>query len=672
MLKYTHSLTLVMKNYSLEIFKYYEIGNPDNTEIEFEVGVSPDKGIVKRKTNENADFELFTDFVDISNIGIKCIENTKGETCYVTICTAMGQQRLFIMKNKVQAHSFIAAIDGCYRLLVDSHFYLVDEVCPKYVKEIVDAKIYGPITRIFAEHMLTNSPSGSCIVRANPETFDEFFITTKLADQRRYANFRINRTTEVDAVPENEWNSGNENFPYDYNAGPFGVGFFGRDDAPRFGTVSDFLRYYRHQGRIITGLPFDANQMITPMIKEDTSQKIFRFTKCMEFPRNTFLNVRRSHLEAKKKTQTWMNHNGVKSFQPTKTEHNILDESDLMEMDHISTGRFTEVIKCKLKPSEEMVVLKRLTHYDVNDRCGNFVKQQFFEAARMIKSCNHPCIITQYGITMTGWQVLEYGEYGGVDKYLRDEYQKRRDKTEKEGKDKIDKNGVKNGHSKPASEVGSGRYNGSISIKSHPHFKKIVTDAGKPTIDNTVCFECECVLKVSCLVVKTQKNTKFTKICDFQRREFRAVIHVTFWSLFGPKLDQFGTFSRKKTKFPLLSTHFHVHRKRLRRPRLGTLDARSLPTTRPGNEPPGGTRLRPRKHLRKKHASNARAQRPPGNKTRGSWSSRLLERGWIRGLAPSAQRHSSDPPTPRFTSRFTTRRFTHSRITAPEPKSISA
>ena len=66
-----------------------------------------------------------------------------------------------------------------------------------------------------------------------------------------------------------------------------------------------------------------------------------------------------------------------------------------------------------------------MIQYDVNDKSGNFIKQQFFEASKVAKCCNHPNVVTQFGITMTGWQTFEYAGLGSVDRFLREEYQRR-------------------------------------------------------------------------------------------------------------------------------------------------------------------------------------------------------------------------------------------------------
>lgn len=308
---------------------------PENPKLSSKLGVfssrksppSESLPLSAKYPKNQPNFEVFADFHAISSISIKYL--TKKEDTFVTICTTLGQQRIFRFKNKDLAHSFISAIDGCYRLFVDSHFYFVDELCPFYIKEFVDAKCFGPITRQFAESLLNSTDdSSACIVRANPETFGEYFITTKLfkgpthaqislnrhtphnhfPPERRFANYRVNRTTKNDFYSpcDEDQREGKEkssdkltgsinniDFPPDYNTSHIGIGFFGRDDAPRFKLVYDFLRYYRDHANFITGLPFDFNNMITPLVKEETSQKIFRFTESVNFPKNKNLLSRR-------------------------------------------------------------------------------------------------------------------------------------------------------------------------------------------------------------------------------------------------------------------------------------------------------------------------------------------------------------------------------------------
>ena len=283
MLKYTQNISLIISDFGVEKFDLtFEEMNENNesktlnavVEVDGDSGISISQGKLEKNH--------FVDFDNISNIHVK--KTTKNDETYVTICTTMGHQRTFKFKDSNTAYSFTSVVDGYYRLLVDSHFYFIEECCPFYIQDLVDAKVYGPITRSFAENVLNNASPGSCIIRANPETTNEFFITTKTKHDRRFCNYRINHISKQD-LSENIEQDNTElaniiaEFKAEYNTSFHGVGFFGRDDAPRFESLSDFLRYYRDQGHLLPGLPFDVKHMITPIVKEDTSQKIFRFKR---------------------------------------------------------------------------------------------------------------------------------------------------------------------------------------------------------------------------------------------------------------------------------------------------------------------------------------------------------------------------------------------------------
>uniref|UniRef100_A0A8C4JQ22 non-specific protein-tyrosine kinase n=1 Tax=Dromaius novaehollandiae TaxID=8790 RepID=A0A8C4JQ22_DRONO len=78
-----------------------------------------------------------------------------------------------------EARSFVALIDGYYRLTADAHHYFCKEVAPPRLLQDLEDQCHGPISSEFAVHKLkaAGSRPGLYLLRRSPQDFDSYLLT---------------------------------------------------------------------------------------------------------------------------------------------------------------------------------------------------------------------------------------------------------------------------------------------------------------------------------------------------------------------------------------------------------------------------------------------------------------------------------------------------------------
>uniref|UniRef100_A0A9L0JE41 Tyrosine-protein kinase n=1 Tax=Equus asinus TaxID=9793 RepID=A0A9L0JE41_EQUAS len=123
----------------------------------------------------------FCDFPEIVDISIKQAPRVgpAGEHRLVTVTRTDNQILEAEFPGLPAALSFVALVDGYFRLTADSRHFFCKEVAPPRLLEEVAEQCHGPITLDFAVNKLKTGGSlpGSYVLRRSPQDFDSFLLT---------------------------------------------------------------------------------------------------------------------------------------------------------------------------------------------------------------------------------------------------------------------------------------------------------------------------------------------------------------------------------------------------------------------------------------------------------------------------------------------------------------
>ncbi|MBZ3872342.1 Tyrosine-protein kinase JAK3 [Sciurus carolinensis] len=126
-------------------------------------------------------FQPFCDFPEIVDISVKQAPwvGPAGEHRLVTVTRTDNQILEAEFPGLPEALSFVALVDGYFRLTCDSRHFFCKEVAPPRLLEEVAEQCYGPITLDFAINKLKTGGSlpGSFLLRRSPQDFDSFLLT---------------------------------------------------------------------------------------------------------------------------------------------------------------------------------------------------------------------------------------------------------------------------------------------------------------------------------------------------------------------------------------------------------------------------------------------------------------------------------------------------------------
>ncbi|NXF55815.1 JAK3 kinase, partial [Oceanites oceanicus] len=123
----------------------------------------------------------FCDFPDIADISIKQAsrEGSPVENRVVTLTKTDNRVLEVEFPTLREARSFVALIDGYYRLTADAHHYFCKEVAPPRLLEDVENQCHGPISSEFAVNKLkvAGSRPGLYLLRRSPQDFNSYLLT---------------------------------------------------------------------------------------------------------------------------------------------------------------------------------------------------------------------------------------------------------------------------------------------------------------------------------------------------------------------------------------------------------------------------------------------------------------------------------------------------------------
>ncbi|XP_010217800.1 PREDICTED: tyrosine-protein kinase JAK3-like [Tinamus guttatus] len=123
----------------------------------------------------------FCDFPDIADISIKQAsrDGSPAENRVVTVTKTDTRVLEVEFPSLREALSFVALVDGYYRLTADAQHYFCKEVAPPRLLEDLENGCHGPISSEFAVSKLkaAGSRAGLYLLRRSPQDFDSYLLT---------------------------------------------------------------------------------------------------------------------------------------------------------------------------------------------------------------------------------------------------------------------------------------------------------------------------------------------------------------------------------------------------------------------------------------------------------------------------------------------------------------
>ncbi|XP_069779332.1 tyrosine-protein kinase JAK2-like [Narcine bancroftii] len=274
------------------------------------------------------------------------------------------------------ALSFVALIDGYYRLTADAHHYFCKEVAPPKLLEHIENNCHGPITSDFAVSKLKKQGNrkGLFILRCSPKDFNTYFLTICVETEfgKDYKDCLIIKGENyvVDGVP---W---------------------------QFESLKSLLNYYQMTGLVTEGISIELNTCCPPRPKEKSNLIIIRSNWSSNLPLSSAMQRR--------------NVNQM-MFHKVKKEELIWGES-------LGQGTFTKIFKGMREGNANNDVYHMEVLLKVLDSSYRNYSESFFEAASIMSQVSHKHLILVYGICAIDKEnimVQEYMKYGALDIYLK-------------------------------------------------------------------------------------------------------------------------------------------------------------------------------------------------------------------------------------------------------------
>ncbi|XP_075857638.1 tyrosine-protein kinase JAK3 [Microcebus murinus] len=325
-------------------------------------------------------FQPFCDFPEIVDISIKQAPRVgpAGEHRLVTVTRTDNQILEAEFPGLPEALSFVALVDGYFRLTADSRHFFCKEVAPPRLLEEVAEQCHGPITLDFAVHKLKAAGSwpGSYVLRRSPQDFDSFLLTvcvqTPLGPD--YKGCLIRRDPP----------------------GTFSLVDLGRPH----GSLRELLAACWEGGLRVDGVALTLTACCAPRPKEKSNLIVVR-SGCS--PSTSAPTQPQSQRQLSQ-----------------MTFHKIPADS-LQWHENLGHGSFTKIYRgCRREAvdgeaRDTEVVLKVLDAKHKN------CMESFLEAASLMSQVSYPHLVLLHGVCMAGdsTMVQEFVHLGAIDTYLR-------------------------------------------------------------------------------------------------------------------------------------------------------------------------------------------------------------------------------------------------------------
>ncbi|XP_069734400.1 tyrosine-protein kinase JAK3 [Phaenicophaeus curvirostris] len=372
-LKYLLDLERLQRRWAEETFHVRSPGSAADITIH----VAGDNGVSWSCAGSESR-QHFCDFPDIADISIKQASRDGGpvENRVVTLTKTDNRVLDVEFPTLRDARSFVALIDGYYRLTADSHHYFCKEVAPPRLLEDLENQCHGPISSEFAVHKLKveGSRPGLYLLRRSPQDFDSYVLTV-CAETRcgqDYKRCLIRRDEDG-----NFWLSG---------------------VSRRFLSLRELLGTYGRCGLQAEGARMRLAACCPPRPKEKSNLLIVR-SGCPRAPCSPTA-LRRS-------LNQMMFHK--------------IDPQSLVRGESLGQGSFTQIYKGIKRDREEDGFYQTEVVLKVMDGSHHNCSESFLEAASIMSQLSHKHLVLLHGVSLGKDSVMvqEYVRYGPLDLYLK-------------------------------------------------------------------------------------------------------------------------------------------------------------------------------------------------------------------------------------------------------------
>ncbi|NWU73385.1 JAK3 kinase, partial [Pterocles burchelli] len=186
-LKYLLDLERLQRRWAEETFRVRAPGSATGvtttaTDIATDIAihVAGDSGIAW-SCGGSESRQHFCDFPDVADISIKQAsrDGSPVENRLVTVTRTDNRVLEVEFPTLRDARSFVALVDGYYRLTADPHHYFCKEVAPPRLLEDLENQCHGPISSEFAVNKLkvAGGRPGMYLLRRSPQDFDSYLLT---------------------------------------------------------------------------------------------------------------------------------------------------------------------------------------------------------------------------------------------------------------------------------------------------------------------------------------------------------------------------------------------------------------------------------------------------------------------------------------------------------------
>ncbi|XP_049983682.1 tyrosine-protein kinase JAK3 isoform X1 [Alexandromys fortis] len=324
-------------------------------------------------------FQTFCDFPEIVDVSIKQAPRVgpAGEHRLVTV-TRMDSHILEAeFPGLPEALSFVALVDGYFRLTCDSRHFFCKEVAPPRLLEEVAEMCHGPITSDFAVHKLKTAGSlpGSYILRRSPQDYDSFLLTacvqTPLGPDYKGCLIRRDPTGAFSLV--------------------------GLSQPHR--SLRELLAACWHSGLHVDGAALNLTSCCAPRPKE----------------KSNLIVVRRGCTPSPAPSRT------LSCCTLMQLSFHTIPADSLEWHENLGHGSFTKIYRGHRREAVDGETHETEVLLKVMDARHRNCMESFLEAASLMSQVSYPHLVLLHGVCMAGDSIMvqEFVYLGAIDTYLR-------------------------------------------------------------------------------------------------------------------------------------------------------------------------------------------------------------------------------------------------------------
>ncbi|NXJ96471.1 JAK3 kinase, partial [Corythaixoides concolor] len=392
-LKYLLDLERLQRHRAEESFRVHAPGSTADITIHVagETGVSWSCG-------GNESRQHFCDFPDIADISIKQANRDGGpvENRVVTLTKTDNRVLEVEFPTLREAGSFVALVDGYYRLTADAHHYFCKEVAPPRLLEDVENQCHGPISSEFAVNKLkaAGGHPGLYLLRRSPQDFDSYLLTVcaETCSGQDYKRCLIRKEED----------------------GTFRLSGVAR----RFCSLRELLGTYRHCGLQAEGARMRLAACCPPLPKGDGAAP-GRGCACPQ--ERVVLNQMMFH-KIDPQSLTRVRGGGRGAGRVGVCGHGPPPSVPLsLQGESLCQGSFTRIYKGVKRDLEEDGCHQTEVVLKVMDGSHHNCSESFLEAASVMSQLSHKHLVLLHGVSLGKDSVMvqEYIRHGPLDLYLK-------------------------------------------------------------------------------------------------------------------------------------------------------------------------------------------------------------------------------------------------------------